>query len=89
LPGGTKDVAELAPRADGQAVFAAALLEAVSGLEPTEIGQPLKSRGDQPGRDSRIGACQPALELYFEDEPLPADVQLPIIAPVEISVRAA
>ena len=30
-----------------------------------------------------------ALELYFEDEPLPADVQAPIIAPVEISVRAA
>jgi predicted RNase H-like HicB family nuclease len=29
-----------------------------------------------------------ALELYFEDEPLPADVQAPIIAPVEISVRA-
>jgi len=30
-----------------------------------------------------------ALELYFEDEPLPDDVQPPIIAPVEISVRAA
>ncbi len=30
-----------------------------------------------------------ALELYFEDEPLPADVQAPIIAPVGISVRAA
>jgi predicted RNase H-like HicB family nuclease len=30
-----------------------------------------------------------ALELYFEDEPLPEDVQAPIIAPVEISVRAA
>ena len=30
-----------------------------------------------------------ALELYFEDEPLPADVRAPIIAPIEISVRAA
>ena len=30
-----------------------------------------------------------ALELYFEDEPLPADVQPPIIAPVEITVHAA
>ena len=30
-----------------------------------------------------------ALELYFEDEPLPADVQPPIIAPIGISVRAA
>ena len=30
-----------------------------------------------------------ALELYFEDEPLPADVQAPIIAPVKISIRAA
>ena len=30
-----------------------------------------------------------ALELYFEDQPLPDDVQPPIIAPVEISVRAA
>ncbi len=30
-----------------------------------------------------------ALELYFEDEPLPANIHAPIIAPVEISVRAA
>ena len=30
-----------------------------------------------------------ALELYFEDEPLPADVQPPIIAPIEVTVRAA
>jgi predicted RNase H-like HicB family nuclease len=30
-----------------------------------------------------------ALELYFEDEPLPDDVQPPIIAPVGISVRTA
>jgi DNA primase catalytic core len=34
LPEGTKDVAELAPRPDGQAVFGAALLEAVGALEP-------------------------------------------------------
>ena len=34
LPDGTKDVAELAPRPDGQTVFAAALLEAVGALEP-------------------------------------------------------
>jgi len=33
LPEGTKDVAELAPRADGQALFAATLLEAV-GVSP-------------------------------------------------------
>jgi len=30
-----------------------------------------------------------ALELYFEDEPLPEDVQAPIIAPIEVTVRAA
>jgi predicted RNase H-like HicB family nuclease len=30
-----------------------------------------------------------ALELYFEDEPLPAAVQVPMSAPVEISIRAA
>ena len=30
-----------------------------------------------------------ALELYFEDEPLPADMEAPIIAPISISVRAA
>jgi predicted RNase H-like HicB family nuclease len=30
-----------------------------------------------------------ALELYFEDGPLPTDVQAPIIAPVEINVQAA
>ena len=34
LPDGIKDVAELAPRADGLAVFSAALLEAVGALEP-------------------------------------------------------
>jgi DNA primase len=34
LPDGTKDVAELAPRADGQAVFALALLEAVGTAQP-------------------------------------------------------
>jgi hypothetical protein len=30
-----------------------------------------------------------ALELYFQDEPLPADVQSPMIAPVEISVQSS
>ena len=30
-----------------------------------------------------------ALELYFEDEPLPANLQSPIIAPIEVTVRAA
>ena len=34
LPDGTKDVAQLAPRPDGQMVFASALLEAVGALEP-------------------------------------------------------
>jgi DNA primase len=34
LPDGVKDVAELAPRADGQAVFASALLAATDSLEP-------------------------------------------------------
>ena len=39
--------------------------------------------------ESALANLREALELYFEDEPLPADVQLPIIAPIEISVRAA
>ena len=39
--------------------------------------------------ESALADVREALELYFEDEPLPADVQLPIIAPIEISVRAA
>jgi DNA primase len=34
LPDGVKDVAELAPRPDGQAVFASALLAATDSLEP-------------------------------------------------------
>ena len=34
LPDGTKDVAQLAPRPDGQMVFASALLEAVGALQP-------------------------------------------------------
>ena len=34
LPEGIKDVGELAPRADGQSVFASALLEATGSLEP-------------------------------------------------------
>jgi DNA primase len=40
LPDGTKDVAELAPRPDGQTVFAAALLEAVGALEPDPTSSP-------------------------------------------------
>jgi predicted RNase H-like HicB family nuclease len=39
--------------------------------------------------ESALANLREALELYFEDEPLPADVQSPIIAPVEISIRAA
>jgi hypothetical protein len=35
LPDGVKDVAELAPRPDGPAAFAAALLESVGGLDAT------------------------------------------------------
>jgi predicted RNase H-like HicB family nuclease len=36
-----------------------------------------------------LSSLREALELYFEDEPLPADLQAPIIAPVEVTVRAA
>jgi predicted RNase H-like HicB family nuclease len=39
--------------------------------------------------ESALANLREALELYFEDEPVPADVQPPIIAPLEISVRAA
>lgn len=39
--------------------------------------------------ESALANLREALELYFEDEPLPSDVQPPIIAPVDISVRAA
>jgi predicted RNase H-like HicB family nuclease len=39
--------------------------------------------------ETALANLREALELYFEDESLPADVQPPIIAPVEISVRAA
>ena len=39
--------------------------------------------------ESALANLREALELCFEDEPLPAEVQSPIIAPVEISVRAA
>jgi DNA primase len=38
LPDGVKDVGELASRADGQAVFASALLAATDGLEPDAGG---------------------------------------------------
>ena len=39
--------------------------------------------------EQALANLREALELYFEDEPVPADLQPPIIAPVEISVRAA
>jgi predicted RNase H-like HicB family nuclease len=39
--------------------------------------------------ESALGKLPEALELHFEDEPLSADVQFPIIALVEISVQAA
>jgi predicted RNase H-like HicB family nuclease len=39
--------------------------------------------------EAALANLREALELYFEDEPLPADIQPPIIAPVEINVRAA
>ncbi len=40
LPEGTKDVAELAPRADGQSLFAAAPLEAVGVSQPGATAAP-------------------------------------------------
>jgi predicted RNase H-like HicB family nuclease len=39
--------------------------------------------------ESSLANLREALELYFDDEPVPADIQSPIIAPVEISVRVA
>ncbi len=39
--------------------------------------------------EEALANLREALELYFEDEPLPADMEAPIIAPVSISVRAA
>lgn len=39
--------------------------------------------------EQALANLREALELYFEDEPLPADVQAPIIAPVDITVDAA
>ena len=36
-----------------------------------------------------LSSLREALELYFEDEPLPADLQAPIIAPIGVTVRAA
>ena len=39
--------------------------------------------------ESALANLREALELYFEDEPLPADIKAPIIAPVEVTVRAA
>lgn len=39
--------------------------------------------------EAALANLREALELFFEDEPVPTDVQAPIIAPVEVSVRAA
>jgi predicted RNase H-like HicB family nuclease len=39
--------------------------------------------------ETSLANLREALELYFEDQPLPADLQPPIIAPVDVSVRAA
>jgi predicted RNase H-like HicB family nuclease len=39
--------------------------------------------------EAALANLREALELYFEDEPIPDDVQAPIIAPIEISIRAA
>ena len=39
--------------------------------------------------EQALANLREALELYFEDEPLPADVQAPIIAPVDITVDVA
>jgi predicted RNase H-like HicB family nuclease len=39
--------------------------------------------------EAALANLREALELYFEDEPLPADVQEPIIAPIEVTLPAA
>ena len=39
--------------------------------------------------EEAVANLREALELYFEDEPLPASLRQPIIAPVEVTVRAA
>ena len=39
--------------------------------------------------EEALANLREALELYSEDEPLPDKVEAPIIAPVEIAVRAA
>jgi predicted RNase H-like HicB family nuclease len=39
--------------------------------------------------EEALANLREALELYFEDEPLPDDIQPPIIAPVEVTIRAA
>jgi len=39
--------------------------------------------------EEALANLREALELYFEDEALPADMQSPIIAPVDVTVRAA
>jgi predicted RNase H-like HicB family nuclease len=42
-----------------------------------------------PTVEAALANLREALELYFEDEPVPADLQAPIIAPIEVSIRAA
>jgi DNA primase len=44
LPEGVKDVAELAPRQDGQDLFAAALLESVGAAKPVAWSEPIDQR---------------------------------------------
>lgn len=39
--------------------------------------------------EEALGNLREALELYFDDEPLPDAVQTPIIATLEIAARAA
>jgi predicted RNase H-like HicB family nuclease len=44
-----------------------------------------------PTVETALANLREALDLYFEDEPVPADLQAPIIAPIEVSIpiRAA
>ncbi len=39
--------------------------------------------------EGALANLREALELYYEDEPMPEHVDVPIIAPVEIGARAA
>jgi predicted RNase H-like HicB family nuclease len=38
--------------------------------------------------ETALANLREALELYFEEEPVPADLQAPIIAPIEVSIAA-